>query len=49
MHMIFLPTSRAYDPDVGFTDATDFLFHKRGKLANENLLAVFGTSDKVIC
>ena len=48
MHMIGLDIERPYRPGVGFTDAANFLFHKRSKLANQNLLAVFGTSDKVI-
>jgi hypothetical protein len=48
MHMIGLDIERPYRPGVGFTDAANFLFHKRSKLANQNLLAVFGTPDKVI-
>jgi hypothetical protein len=39
---------RASGPGVGFTDAADFLFNKRGELTNQNLLAVFGTPDKVL-
>jgi hypothetical protein len=34
-------------PGVGFTDTTDFLFDKRGELANQNLLPLFRTPDKV--
>ena len=48
MHMIGLDIERPYRPGVGFADAANCLFHKRSKLANQNLLAVFGTSDKVI-
>jgi len=48
MDMICLKIERAYGPGVGFTDAADFLFHKRGELTNQNLLAVCATSDKVI-
>ena len=48
MHMIGLDIERPYRPGVGFTDAANCLFHTRSKLANQNLLAVFGTPDKVI-
>jgi hypothetical protein len=48
MDMIFLYGKCAYRPGVGFTDATDFVFYKRSELANQNLLTVLGTPDKVI-
>jgi hypothetical protein len=43
--MIFLDTERAYRPGMGFADTTDFLFDKRGQLANENLLPLFRAPD----
>ena len=46
--MIGLDIERPYRPGVGFADAANCLFHKRSKLANQNLLAVCGTPDKVI-
>src|SRR5258706_5208463 len=48
MDMIFLDIERTYRRGVDFTDSADFLFHKRGELANQNLLTVLGTPDKVI-
>jgi hypothetical protein len=48
MDMIFLDIERTYRPGVDFTDSADFLFHKRGELANQNLLTVLGTPDTVI-
>jgi hypothetical protein len=48
MYVIYLHVERTYRPGVGFTDATDFLFDKRGELANQNLLPIFRTPDKVI-
>ncbi len=48
MHMICLHIERAYRPGIGFADAVDFPFYKRRELAGQNLLAVFGTPDKVI-
>ena len=46
--MIFLNSERTYRPGVGFTDATDFLFEKRSKPANENLLPIFRAPDKMV-
>lgn len=48
MDMICLPISRAYRPGIGFADAAAFLFDKRSDLANQNLLAILGTPDKMI-
>jgi hypothetical protein len=48
MDMICLNIQSACRPSVRFTDAADFLVEKRRQFANENLLAVFGTPDKVI-
>jgi hypothetical protein len=46
--MILLDVERPYRPGVGFTDATDFLFEKRSKPANENLLPIFRAPDKMV-
>ena len=48
MHVIRLHVERSSRPGVGFTDATNLLFKKRGHLAHKNLLAVCGAPDKVI-
>jgi hypothetical protein len=48
MHVIFLHVECASRPGIGFTETTDFLFHKRGKLANENLFPIIWTPDEVI-
>ena len=47
MHVINLHIECAYRPGVRFTETTDFLFYKRRKFADENLLAVFRTPDEV--
>jgi hypothetical protein len=46
--MLCLHIESAYRPGIGFADAVDFPFHKRRKLARQNLFAIFGTPDKVI-
>ena len=48
MHVIGLDVHRSSGPGVIRTDATNLLFDEHGDLAHKNLLAVFGTSDKVI-
>jgi len=48
MDMICLHAKSANGPDVGFTDAADFLFEKRGEFPNQNLLAVFWAPDKMV-
>ena len=48
MHMIGLHVKGTYRPGVRFTDTTNFLFDQRSQLANENLFAVFRTSDKIV-
>jgi hypothetical protein len=48
MDTIFLHIESASRPGVRFTDAANFLFHKRRKLAKQNLLPLLGTADKVI-
>jgi hypothetical protein len=45
--MIFLDTERAYHPGTGFADTADFLFDKRSQLANENLLPILRTLNKM--
>lgn len=46
--MIGLHIERTYRPGVGFTDATDFLFEKRGEFPDQNLFPVFGAPDKMV-
>ena len=48
MDMIVLNIESAYRPGVGEADAANFLFDKRSKLADQNLLTIFETPDKVI-
>jgi hypothetical protein len=48
MDMIFLNIKSASRPGMRFADATDFLFDKRSKLANQKLLPLFRTPDQVI-
>src|SRR5260370_5530676 len=46
--VVFLDIESAYGPGSGFADAAYFLFDKRSKLADQNLLTIFGTPDKVV-
>ena len=48
MHVIGLDVHRSSGPGVIRTDASNRLFDERGDLAHKNLLAVFGTPDKMV-
>lgn len=48
MHVIGLNVQRANGPGISLAYPAEFCFHKRGQLANEELLAVFGAPDKMV-
>lgn len=46
--MVRLDVHCSNGPGILGADTANFLFKKRGDLANKNLLAVFGTPDKMV-